>query len=81
MGRLKDGVEAEEEWAEREEKDAIGAPAAALLARWLVAPFCEVVGPLWVLCCSAWEGEGGGRWVANGMVWFIRWVVSIFPIG
>lgn len=36
-GRLKDGVEVEEE-AEREEKEAIGAPAAAL-ARWLVARF------------------------------------------
>lgn len=36
-GMLKDGVEVEEE-AEREEKEAIGAPAAAL-ARWLVARF------------------------------------------
>jgi hypothetical protein len=44
VGRLKDGVEVEE-GAEREEKDAIGASAAAL-ARWLVARLCEVVGLL-----------------------------------
>jgi hypothetical protein len=58
VGRLKDGVEVEE-GAEREEKDAIGASAAAL-ARWLVARLCEVVGLLVILLrlgrgrCGVW---------------------------
>jgi len=58
VGRLKDGVEVEEEGAEMEEKDAIGAPAAAL-ARWLVARFCEVVG---LLGYTAPLGKGKVGW-------------------
>lgn len=64
VGRLKDGVEVEEEGAEREEKDAIGASSGccSVLARWLVARFCEVVGLLghWVILLRL--GRGMVRW-------------------
>ena len=50
VGRVKDGVEEEEEGAEREEKETIGAAALC----WLVARWCEVAGPRSVL---KWESD------------------------
>jgi hypothetical protein len=96
VGRLKDGVEVEE-GAEREEKDAIGASAAAL-ARWLVARLCEVVGLLGYTAPlgkgKVWGVVGGSPpetsagcpgcacWVGvKNGMVWFGWLVSVFLIG
>jgi hypothetical protein len=67
VGRVKDGVEVEEEVAAREEKDAIGAAPAAALA--LLVGWWRVSARLlgyWVILLRLGRGRWGGRWVAAG---------------